>query len=353
LRLVDRRAVAEAWGSQSRGGAAIRGALLPAAGLFRGIVTVRNRLYDRGSLRARRGPIPAVSVGNLSVGGTGKTPISAWLAKQLALEGAAPGVVMRGYGGDEPNVHRELNPRIPVLLYADRVAGVYAAARAGCDVAVLDDAFQHRRAAREEDIVLLSADSWGGSMALLPAGPWREPLTAVRRATLAMITVKAADPRTVQELEAGLGGVAPSVPIAIARLTHDRLRSVLGGDTEALSSIRGLRVLAVAGIADPEPFFLQLERAGAVVTRRAVADHHAFSAREVASLRNQAERHDMLVCTLKDAVKLRVLWPPGAPAAWYVSQAVTIEHGTTEVASLVRRLLAAREPLQRDTAFRK
>lgn len=342
------RFVAGVWKGESRAGAVLRSALLPAAGLFRGIVSVRNALYDRGTLRSHRGPIPVVSVGNIAVGGAGKTPIAAWLARQLAHEGAIPAIVMRGYGGDEQAVHRELNPEVPVFLYPDRAAGVRAAARVGCDVAVLDDGFQHRSAARDEDVVLLAADSWRRSMALLPAGPWREPPGALRRATLVIITAKAAASAVVRELEDGVTAIAPAVPQAVVRLQPDRLQALTGGGAEALSAVTGRRVLAVAAVADPEPFFLQLEQLGARVTRRPFADHHSFSTGEIAQIREDAAAHDMLVCTLKDAVKLRGRWAHDDAPAWYVSQAVTIERGAADVAALLGRLLASRRPPTRE-----
>ncbi|CAN5289474.1 tetraacyldisaccharide 4'-kinase [soil metagenome] len=342
-----------AWRSESRIGVALRGALRPAAGLFGGVVALRNRLYDRGRLRVRTASIPAVSVGNIAVGGAGKTPVSAWLARQLAFHGATPGIVMRGYGGDEPLVHRELNPEIPVLIYADRAAGIQAAARVGCDVAVLDDAFQHRRAARTEDMVLLSADSWTGSTVLLPAGPWREPLSTVRRASLVLVTVRTAGATVVDDLLRSVADAAPAVPTAVARFAPEELRPLWGDSSQSLEALQGRRVLAVAAIADTEPFFVSLERLGASVTRLAFADHHRFSGRDVAAIRSAAGGHDLVVCTLKDAVKLRGVWSPERPAVWYVSQGVSIEQGMNEVAALIGRLLTARaagEPRQRDLA---
>jgi tetraacyldisaccharide 4'-kinase len=340
--VADPRRVERLWGSDAPLAAALRVALLPAAGMFRAGVAVRNMLYDRGALRIQRPPLPVVSIGNISVGGAGKTPVSAWLARTLADRGAQPAVVMRGYGGDEPLVHRELNRDVPVFTGADRVSGIRAAARAGCDVAVLDDAFQHRRVARDEDVVLVSADTWAGSMAVLPAGPWREPLRALRRATLGIITVKAQSEDVIDDLVEGISGIAPALPVAVMRLELTGLRALAGTGAEMLSSVRGRRVLAVAAIADPQPFFRQLRAAGAEVTERPYPDHYAFREHDAVALHATAARHDMLVCTLKDAVKLRNLWPPDAVPAWYVSQAVRVEHGAQHVAALVRRLLAAR-----------
>ena len=122
----------------------LRAALMPAERIFGGIVGARDILYDAGWLPARETPIPAVSVGNLTVGGTGKTPMAAWMARGLAARGGRPAMILRGYGEDEPLVHRELNPDVPVIVGADRVAAVAEAAARGATVAVLDDAFQHR-----------------------------------------------------------------------------------------------------------------------------------------------------------------------------------------------------------------
>ena len=126
-------------------------ALTPLSWIFSTAVAVKNVLYDIGLLRARKLALPAVSVGNLSVGGTGKTPVSAWVAAELARRGARPAIVLRGYGDDEVLVHRALNPGVPVIVDADRVRGAATAKAQGATVVVLDDAFQHRRAARDAD----------------------------------------------------------------------------------------------------------------------------------------------------------------------------------------------------------
>ena len=157
--------------------------LRPASWLYGSVVAARNAGYDHGWLRSHALAIPAVSVGNLTVGGTGKTPVSAYVAARLAERGMKPAIVMRGYGSDETLVHARLNPAIPVFVSADRVRGALAAKEAGCNVAVLDDAYQHRRARRDADIVLLSAEL-AGPVRALPAGAWREPPRVV-------------DPRTV------------------------------------------------------------------------------------------------------------------------------------------------------------
>src|SRR5215211_769933 len=189
----DRDLIERLWFGADALASVARAALLPAERVFGGIVGARDVLYDAGWLPSQATTIPVVSIGNLTVGGTGKTPIAAWVAAGLARRGAQPAIVLRGYGDDEPLVHRILNPMIPVIVDADRTAGVEEAARRGADIVVLDDAFQHRRVQRIADLVLVSADRWTPTVRLLPAGPWREPLRAIRRATLVIVTRKAAN----------------------------------------------------------------------------------------------------------------------------------------------------------------
>src|SRR5258705_740665 len=178
------------WFDESIVAGSARLALGPAAWLYASIVRVRGELYDRDLLHAHRAAVPVLSIGNLSVGGTGKTPLAAWAAERLRAEGAKPAVLLRGYGGDEPLVHATLNPDIPVIADPDRVAGARKALAVGADCAILDDGFQHRRLARVADWVLLSAEQPPHRARLLPAGPWREPPPAVRRGTGALVTRK-------------------------------------------------------------------------------------------------------------------------------------------------------------------
>jgi tetraacyldisaccharide 4'-kinase len=303
---------------------------------FRGGVAVRNWLYDSGIIATRRPAIPAISVGNLTVGGTGKTPIAAWICGELQRLGAKPAIVMRGYkGGDEVEVHRVLNPGIPVIANPDRVAGVKAAAEQGADIAVLDDAFQHRRIARVADIVLVSADAWTGEVPLLPTGPWREPLTALGRATMTIVTRKAADESQVE------AAVRATRAAAVASLTLGPLRT-LAGDERDLGTLRATTVHAVAGVGDARAFFAQLAAVGATVEPHAFRDHHAFT-RADADRVARAAAGAPVVCTLKDAVKLEREWPRQAGPVWYVSQRVEFDRGREGVlASLGTALTAYR-----------
>lgn len=332
------------WYGRSAGARLARLALAPLELGYRALTSVRNSLYDRGILPSHASGVPAISVGNLTVGGTGKTPLAAWLAHRLTALGARPAIVMRGYGDDEPEVHRRLNPGVPVIVSADRVAGIARAEGLGADCAVLDDAFQHRRAGRVADVVLVSADRWTGTTRLLPAGPWRESPRALRRASVVLVTRKAVSVDEARDVAGRLSRAAPAVPFAIARLELGDLRRAADGQPQPLLELAGRKALAIAGVGDPEAFVRQLADAGAMVRFSLFPDHHDYSAAEAAQLAALAEAGELVVCTLKDAVKLARHWPREGPPLWYVSQRVVVEEGAPVVESLLRALLDARHP---------
>lgn len=318
-----------------------RAALAPAALLFRGVSASRGSLYSSGILPSHATAIPALSVGNLTVGGTGKTPLAAYIARRLRTAGAKPAIVLRGYGDDEVLVHETLNPDVEVVVEKDRVAGSEEARRRGCDVAVLDDAFQHRRAKRVADIVVVSADSWtDGRRRLIPAGPWREPLGAARRASLAIVTRKAVSVERAREVEAAVKGVA-NIRTAIAHLEATALRRFGSDDAISTSALRATSVLAISAIGDPKAFEMQLASCGATVESIAFRDHHRFTKDEADRLAARAVHHDRIVCTLKDAVKLGPLWPGPSPL-WYVSQRVDVESGAGALDDVLTTVLTAR-----------
>jgi tetraacyldisaccharide 4'-kinase len=302
-----------AWAGRTPGARALRTALLPAALVYGAATTLRNRLYDRGWLAAHRVPARVVSVGNLSVGGTGKTPAALWLAEALAARGHRVGIVARGYGkrrrgvvvvGESGRalVTAEEGGDEAVLL-ARRFAGpvvtgerrAEAAARAcdrfALDTIVLDDGFQHRALARDADLVLVGAeglDAWP-----LPAGPLRESATALRRAS-AVLAVDVPPPRDAR------------LPAFRARLCPTALVRADGDAwvTEPLATLAGRAVVAVAGIARPERLARTLEALGAHVPELlAFPDHHAYDAVDVARI-GAAAGGRVLVTTEKDLVKL-------------------------------------------------
>jgi tetraacyldisaccharide 4'-kinase len=336
------RTVERIWAGRSGWAIVVRAALEPAGLLYGGITGLRNALYDRGVLRATPPPMPTVSVGNLTVGGTGKTPVAAWMAGELARRGARPAVVLRGHGGDEPHVHTVLNPGVGVIVDPDRVRALRHAAASGHDVAVLDDGFQHRRAGRTADVVLVSADSWSEPLRLLPAGPWRESLAGLRRATAIVVTRKAtsgADAsalmrRLTPRTQGGLG--------VVVRLGLGPLSDFVGGGSLPLDALRGKSILVAAGIGNPAALSAQLTELGARVTERRFPDHHVYTPSDTRILATEGTQYDVFLCTLKDAVKLGPLWPRGAGPLWYVSQRVELEEGSAGLLALLDHLVDAR-----------
>jgi tetraacyldisaccharide 4'-kinase len=343
--VIHARRLERVWWGTGLGARTARMALVPASVLYRVGAGIHSALYRSGIRRAHSLALPAISVGNLTVGGTGKTPVAAWIARTLRARQAHPAIVMRGYGDDEPLVHERLNPEIPVVVSPDRVRGVERAAILGADVVVLDDAFQHRRAARNADVVLLSADRWTSSPRLLPAGPWREPLSALRRASMVLITRKAASPAAASAVADTIRHRFAGIAVGVVALTLQELRSTTGESTMPLEALAGARTLAIVAIGDPSAFLRQLAATGATVRAAVFPDHHSYTHAEVARLVAAMAAGEIAVCTLKDAVKLAAHWPREAPPLWYVSQGVVVEDGHDALDAVVARVLAVR-PVQ-------
>ena len=338
MTLVD-----DLWYSRSEGAQVARAMLSPLSALYGIGVSQRARGYEReGAVLTPA--VPAMSIGNVSVGGTGKTTVAAWAAHTLVARGAHPAIVMRGYGDDEPLVHAKLNADVPVFVNPDRVEAIAEAAHKGADCAILDDAFQHRRVARVADLVLVAAEQWREDARLLPAGPLREPVTALARATVAIVTRKSATAAAAAEIGERIARIAPAVSRAQLHLRASGIVDAHTGAAHGLAELHGARVVAVAAIGAPEAFFAQLRAEGARVDARAFADHHPYSERDIAGLVAFAGGVRAVVCTLKDAVKLAPRWPRAAAPLWYVSQTVVIESGDAVLDHAFETVLAARRP---------
>jgi len=203
--------------------------------LYGATMRLRAAAYRRGLLPTQRLPLPAVAVGNLSVGGAGKTPLAAWIARHYAGRGRTPGILLRGYGADEPLVHRRLVPEGVVVADRNRAAGAAQARAAGADVLVLDDAFQLLAVARDLNIAVVSAESVAGSPWPLPAGPWREGWDALARADVIVVTRKhaTADAATAlaRRLEAGEGKGGRTLLVCVAHLAVSQLEGMRSGAT--------------------------------------------------------------------------------------------------------------------------
>ncbi len=301
----------------------------PLALAYRLAVAARNLAYDRGWRRVEKLPAPVVSVGNLTAGGTGKTPAVEWVVSRLRALGRRPAVLLRGYGApakdqtgaagpsEEVLLLRENMPGVPVVANPDRVAGGREAVRAGADVCVLDDGFQHRRLARDLDLLTVDAlDPFGGGH-LLPWGLLREPVRNARRAHAAIVTrADLAERETVDVLVETLRMLLDGGPVIRASHRPVGLLRPGGAGPEAPAALRGRRVFLVCGIGNPESFRRTVAALGAEVRGlRAFPDHHAYSGADLSSaaLAAQHDGAEMLVVTQKDWMKVRALPPPGIP----------------------------------------
>ena len=307
-----RRVVPWVWEARTPAAGAVRATLAPLGAGVEAVARLRAAAYRRGYFRSHALPVPSVSVGNLTVGGTGKTPMASWIASVFAARGVRPGILLRGYGGDEAAVHREAVPHAVVVENPDRVAGAATAVDQGAAVLVLDDGFQRLDVARDLDVVLIAAESLGRPRGTLPAGPWREGRRALTRAGLVIVTRKCASPGETHRARAwARANAGPGCLVAMAELAIAGFRGLWSGDPVSRGDIAGLRVLASAGLADPRTFGAQLALMGATVELLAWPDHHAYRPADVRQILAAGGRADVLVMTAKDAVKLRSLWPRG------------------------------------------
>jgi tetraacyldisaccharide 4'-kinase len=279
-------------------------------------VRLRNRAYDRGWCRAERVPVPVVSVGNLTAGGTGKTPCVEYVARYYRERGLRVAVLSRGYGAeggpnDEALVLEEDLPDVPHLQGPDRVRWARAAVEElESEVLVLDDAFQHRRLARDLDLVLLDAtDPWGGGH-LLPRGLLREPVAGLQRAGLVLLTrCDQAAPEALGRLRQRVSRIVPG--ISVVESIHGPL-DLIGsdGNTTPLDDMHGRPVVAFCGLGNPAAFRRTLIDLGADVRDfRTFPDHHPYSRRDVDELRAWAApwpEDTLIVTTQKDLVKVRL-----------------------------------------------
>lgn len=327
------------WTSRRIDARLARTALLPVSLLWRTWMGARRTAYERGWLPSVELPLPSVAVGNLTVGGSGKTPIAMWIAKYFAERGRTPGVLLRGYGGgDEAKVHARALPLAHVVTDPDRKAGAERALARGADVLVLDDAFQRLDLHPDLNLLVVSAETTRAVRWPLPAGPWREGMQAVSRAHLVVITRKRASRDAAETLAAELRGYT-QVPIAIAHLGLSRLEGLVSGKLTAPESLAGKRVVAASAIADPEAFVTQVKTTGAQVQVATWNDHHEYVPADLAWLATAAKKADHLVVTEKDAVKLRDRWPANAPEPLVAVLDLTWEEGGAHVAAALEAVL--------------
>lgn len=313
---------------------ALVAALLPLAWLYRAVTSVRRRAYRARWLASHDVGVPVIVVGNITVGGTGKTPLVAWLVEWLVGQGYRPGVVARGYGGtardlqtvtatslpevvgDEPVLlARRFAQRgwtVPLRVAPDRVAAALDLART-CDVIVADDGLQHYRLHRVCEIAVIDGIRRFGNGWMLPAGPLREPLARLHH---------------VDAIVVNGGKTQPGEWDMTLRPTQ--LVNLADGRVAPLETLRGQYVHAIAGIGHPPRFFATLEGLGAQVMGRVFPDHHRYQPQELA----YAEE-SMLVMTEKDAVKCHAF---ARPHWWYLTVEAQVDATLGEhIASCLRQ----------------
>jgi tetraacyldisaccharide 4'-kinase len=325
---------------------ALRGALALCAPLYGLAVAVRNRRFDRRAEKVHHAGVPVVSVGNMTTGGTGKTPAVAWIVNRLREFGRRPGILSRGYRtldgqeNDEKRLLDQLCPGVPHLQGRDRVATAARAVREhGCDVFVLDDGFQHRRLHRDLDIVLIDALNPWGYGRLLPRGLLRERPAALRRAHVVIVT--RANQLSAAEIARLRAEIArrTSADILESRFEPAGLVNAAGERLD-LSAARGRRVAAFCGIGNPAGFRATLRDAGVTIDEdlfRVFPDHHHYSPDDCSVITDVARCSgaELLLTTRKDLVKVRETRLDGIPL-W----AVEIAFQPTPTEALPRRLEA-------------
>lgn len=299
---------------------------------FRTGVALKNLSYERGWLKPARVGAKVISVGNVTVGGAGKTPVVIELARRLVALGKRVAVISRGYGrrtsrelsfgagdlpsaddcGDEPRLIAAAVPQAQLYVGADRVALAQRAAERGFTHLLLDDGMQHRRLARDVDIAVVDGSVGLGTGALLPRGPLREPASALRRASF--IWLREGD-KTVP--------LPPGVPVVRARHLPVALRDPEGTE-KPLDALRGRPVVAFAGIARPSAFFATARQLGlSLEAARAFPDHHRYSADDLAQLQSpHAER----LTTDKDRARL-----PEGFGVWSIVLGIELLDGEAEL----------------------
>lgn len=326
--------------------------LLPAWLVFRPLVVIRNLLFDLGWRKAQRLPVPVWSVGNLTAGGTGKTPLTRHLARWAIAHGLRPAIISRGYRAAPNGINDEARTvsECPVICNIDRVAGGRRAIAEGATCLILDDGFQHRRLHRDLDLVLIDATRpWGTEDpedgATLPLGYLREGRRALRRADLLVVTrtelVSSEWLDLLQTRLVTLHGQNQSTPLIRVADFLPRLRHHGSDGTAEVKSLAGQAVILVSGLGNPLGFERAANKHGWLVHESLrFPDHHHYDHADVALIRAAAAHHAAVVVTTgKDAVKLIPLLA-GQPALELQVLEVDSTIHPDDRQALDRRLLA-------------
>jgi tetraacyldisaccharide 4'-kinase len=319
----------------------LRSALSIAEPFYAGAMRLRNAAYDAGVFRSHDLGRPAIAFGNITTGGTGKTPLVRWAAEALRNAGLAIAILSRGYGSNKTNplgdelsmlshqLNDGQNEQIPIIAGANRVAGAakLLASFPPVQAILLDDAFQHRRAKRDLNVVLINVTEPFGFGHVLPRGLLREPMSGLRRADAIVLThVNRASQSQISNLKSQISKNATPAPI---HLTSHKLTAVrTADDVIPLDSLRNKKLFGFCGIGTPSAFDHDISELGNRVGFHAFDDHYAYSITDVQQLQNEAKSAgaNMLVTTEKDWVKIVPLIKTPLPLPiWRLEMRITFE----------------------------
>ena len=309
--------------------------LLPISFIYSSIAQVRNFLYATNIIKSYTPEILTISVGNLTTGGTGKTPITAAIANHLTQKGYKVAILSRGYGsklnskdiniisdgqtifydakigGDEPVWLAQNCPNTIVLTSSNRIQIAKYAQKIGCSALILDDGFQHQKLGRNINIAVIDIDKKFGNKKVLPAGPLREPHKNIKRANKIIIVNKNTEKPTKQKINeicTYLKTLNKTTSISLCNATVDKIYNIHSG--EILSPTQNERILAFSAIGQPEQFYNLLKQTGVnIVQTISFADHHSYCEKDIETLFKQAKNTNanILITTEKDAVKIKNL----------------------------------------------
>ena len=357
---------------------ALRAFLRGLSFVFGGLVQLRLWLYQHRSLRPHTLGCQVISIGNLTVGGTGKTPIVEVFARTLQKSGRKVAILSRGYrkkedpllrrlykkltfqyeaspprvvsdgqrllldsslSGDEPFMLASNLPEVAVIVDADRVkAGQYAIQKLGCDTLILDDGFQYLKMKHRLDIALVDRTNPFGNRRLLPRGILREPIRNIKRASFIFITKSNGD--GAEEIKRTLRQYNPTAEISECRHSAKHLQNVYTGERQPLSYLQGLDVAAVSGIASPKGFEEELVRRGArVLYHKRFADHHRYKQQEIIEAINKGLQREAraLITTEKDAVRFPLLERRDLPV-YFLRVEIEMLSGADEFHAWINRI---------------
>ncbi|MFK7924513.1 MAG: tetraacyldisaccharide 4'-kinase [Bacteroidia bacterium] len=296
--------------------------LAPFAKLYGGIMSWRNRAYDRAAKTIYQAPIPIISVGNLSVGGTGKTPMAEYLLRQLLANGKQAAYLSRGYGrktkgyrlvdpehdtvrtvGDEALQVALKFPTISVVVCEDRAVGIERLlAERSVELLVLDDAFQHRKVARNLDLVMIDAQRLPTQDAVLPQGRLREPIKGLKRADLLVVN-RISNAAEIEAIKSELAQF--NKPISFCQPQMQGVQAFGKAAVQKLSQLQGQKVLVFSGIGNHAYFVEQIRQTGAqIIAEKAFRDHYNYRDQDIELLVNLCPKDAILLTTEKDYCRL-------------------------------------------------